>query len=192
MHPHSNLATIFSLSQPWVTNSLQVIGIYINFQLDFEQHHKVIKNKFQNTVKAIFSLKKNQRAPQSHLGQCSSICSPTAQQLKQFIAQALYKYSKAHTYAVVLELTKYNPEVQWQLSIWPIQSNTRDYTKIENFQYKLKTGVLSIPQKPNMNRQQQNSDNSSSDGETEERPSYHCIVCNDPEQTPNTQHILSR
>jgi hypothetical protein len=34
------------------------LGIYINFELDFEQHHKVIKNKFQNTVKAIFSLKK--------------------------------------------------------------------------------------------------------------------------------------
>jgi exonuclease III len=34
------------------------LGIYINFQLDFEQHRKVIKNKYQNTVKAIFSLKK--------------------------------------------------------------------------------------------------------------------------------------
>ncbi len=34
------------------------LGIYINFQLDFSQHQKVIQNKYQNTVKAIFSLKK--------------------------------------------------------------------------------------------------------------------------------------
>ncbi len=34
------------------------LGIYINLNLNFSQHYKIMQNKYQNTVKAIFSLKK--------------------------------------------------------------------------------------------------------------------------------------
>jgi hypothetical protein len=45
-----------------------------------------------------------------------------------------------------LELTRFNSEINWQASVWPIKNkNYHNHPKIDNFQYKLKTNSLLTP-----------------------------------------------
>jgi hypothetical protein len=111
------------------------------------------------------------------------ICCNLSRSVKSYLLDQLNQtYLTDHP---ELESTRYNPEIDWKASIWPINDKSlHEYQKLENFQYKLKTNSLLTP------AERFHSNIASPNIPIPDNPM--CPICKQTEHEATTDHIFGQ